>query len=147
MSRASAKSASRSAKTPAGARKKSSKSARKSVKKPSASASRRSSAKPSRPQRATTARKPATRKAPAVAAKIEQYRADGRVVPVPQGFLELADRCLDLGPDVARHRVLVVVNELLGGVDELIGPVARLGGFTAQALPLRVPLGLTHHAF
>jgi hypothetical protein len=71
MSRASAKSASRSAKTAAGARKKSSKSARKSVKKPSASANRRSSAKQSRPQRAAVARKPASRKAPAVVAKVE----------------------------------------------------------------------------
>ena len=79
MSRASAKSASRSAKTAASARKKSSKSARKSVKKPSASASRRSSAKPSRPTRAAAASKPASRKAPAVAAKIVETKISASV--------------------------------------------------------------------
>ena len=57
-------------------------------------------------------------------------------------LLQLVDGFLDLGLDVAGDLVLVVLEELLGLVDELLALVAGLGGLAALVVLVRVLLGL-----
>src|SRR3546814_14635400 len=69
----------------------------------------------------------------------------GRGLLVLQRGLERLDVRGDLGLDVVGDLVAVVGQELLGGVDETVGLVARLDGFLALAFLVGVLLGLFDH--
>src|SRR5829696_264215 len=72
-------------------------------------------------------------------------RGDGDGVVAGELLLQAGQGRLDAGTVLVGDLVAVVLEALLGLVDELLGPVLGLGGLTAAAVLLGVLLGLVDH--
>lgn len=136
MSRASAKSAARSAKTAAGARKKPTKSARKLVKKASASAIRRKSA---RPQRAAgVARKPAAKTVVktvvAAAATMVRTPAMKAIIAEATMIRTISPPMQPAAPDLPVYPHKYRVGELVYYTSPSFGRAAATGSYTVMKL-------------
>src|SRR5262249_30242716 len=72
-------------------------------------------------------------------------RADLVHVVAVQRFLEIGEPRLDRALLVGRQLVALLADQLLGLVDEVLGPVAGLGLFAALAVLFGVGLGVLDH--
>src|ERR1044072_9437022 len=73
-------------------------------------------------------------------------RGEGDGVVAGELLLQVGQGLLDGGPVLVGDLVAVVLQALLGLVDELLGPVLGLGGLAPAPVLLGVLLGLVDHA-